>query len=260
MRKRARKVLARSFTDWINHRKGYGKGNIVVFEAIDRRSFLAGFAAVVSDKPRYLARHEWLKLVALGDQGASLPPLRFPVALNSSRTAFLDQYGMPCFACGDSPQYLIQQLSKPDVKAYLFDRAVRGINVLWMIAADKIYQSNPPYNLAGNAPFSGADFANFNEPHWAHVDYVMQRCLAYGMTVLLMPLFVGLSGQQGYLTILKASSNAVMRRYETFLANRYKGFPNLIWLLGADADPNDSAATPSLTSLPWPSRPLIPFI
>jgi hypothetical protein len=199
--------------------------------------------------PRYLQPRARSELVDLADQGASLPPLRFPIALNSDRTAFIDQYGRSCFACGDAPQYLIQQLSKPDIEAYLLDRAMRGINVLWMIAADKIYQSNPPNNLAGDAPFSGADFTNFNEPYWAYVDYVMQRCLAYGVTVLLMPLFVGLNGTQGYLTSLKESGNEVIQGYGIFLANRYKSFPNLIWLLGGDADPNDAAVYAKLDRL-----------
>jgi hypothetical protein len=189
------------------------------------------------------------ELVALADQGASLPPLQFPTALNSDRTAFIDRYGEPCFACGDAPQYLIQQLSKPDIEAYLFDRAARGINVLWMIAADRLYQSNPPNNLVGDAPFGGADFTNFNEPYWAYVDHVMQRCLDYGVTVLLMPLFVGLTGTQGYLTSLKDSSDATIQGYGTFLANRYKSFPNLIWLLGGDADPNDAAVYAKLDKL-----------
>ncbi len=199
--------------------------------------------------PRYFPPPVRSELVALADQGASLPPLQFPIALNSDRTAFVDQYGQPCFACGDAPQYLIQQLSKPDIETYLSDRAVRGINVLWMVAADKIYQSNPPNNLAGDSPFSGADFTNFNESYWVYVDYVMQRCLAYGMTVLLMPLFVGLKGTQGYLTSLQDCSDGVIQGYGTFLGNRYKGFPNLIWLIGGDADPNDAAVYAKLDKL-----------
>jgi hypothetical protein len=184
--------------------------------------------------------------------------MRFPVALNSAGTAFVDQFGSPCFACGDSPQYLIQQLSRDDIEAYLLDRAARGINLLWMIAADRIYQSDPPKNLAGDVPFNGADFTNFNEPYWAHVDYVMQRCLAYGMTVLLMPLFVGLNDRLGYLTSLRGSSKAVIRNYGTFLANRYKGFPNLIWLLGGDADPYDSAVYAKLDMLAMATKAIDP--
>ncbi len=187
--------------------------------------------------------------LAPADQGASPPQLQFPTGLNSDRTAFVDQNGKPCFACGDAPQYLIQQLSKPDIEAYLLDRAARGINVLWMVAADRIYQSNPPNNVAGDAPFSGADFTNFNEPYWAYVDHVMRRCLAYGVTVLLMPLFVGLKDTQGYQTSLKDGGSAVIEGYGTFLGRRYKGFPNLIWLLGGDADPNDAEVYTKLDKL-----------
>jgi hypothetical protein len=210
---------------------------------------MVGCAAVGADIPRYLPSRARSGFVALADQGSRPPPLQFPIGLNSERTAFIDQYGKPCFACGDAPQYLIQQLSKPDIEAYLADRAARGINVLWIIAADRIYQSHPPKNLAGDAPFNGADFTNFNEPYWAHVDHVMQRCLAYGMTVLLMPLFVGLKDRWGYLTSLTESSDAVIEGYGTFLANRYKDFPNLIWLLGGDADPNDAAVFSKLDKL-----------
>jgi hypothetical protein len=213
----------------------------VLLNTINRRSFLAGCAAAASKIPNYSPTRTRSKLLALADEGGSAAPSRFPIALNSDRTAFLDQFGSPCFACGDSPQYLIQQLSKPEIEDYLSDRATRNINILWMIAADRVYQTNPPNNLAGDAPFGGADFTNFNEHYWAYVDHVMQRCLAYGMTVLLMPLFVGLNGREGYLDSLRGSGKAVIRDYGTFLGNRYKGFPNLIWLLGGDADPSDTA-------------------
>jgi hypothetical protein len=213
---------------------------------MDRRSFLVGCVATVADVPGYISRPS---LAALAAQAAPPLPLRFPVALNSARTAFVDQYGELCFACGDAPQYLIQQLSNPDVEAYLGDRAARGMNILWMIAADKIYQSNPPYNSAGEAPFKGADFTNFHEPYWAHVDHVMQRCLAYGMTVMLMPLFVGVKPTEGYLTTLPHTSDEVIEGYGTFLANRYKGFPNLIWLIGGDADPNNAVVFGKLDKL-----------
>ncbi|WOH68050.1 DUF4038 domain-containing protein [Bradyrhizobium sp. BWA-3-5] len=188
-------------------------------------------------------------VAASADQPVSSLPLRFPVGLNAQRTAFVDQFGELCFACGDAPQYLIQQLSNPDVEIYLSDRAARGINIVWMIAADKIYQSNPPYNFAGEAPFKGADFTNFHEPYWAHVDHVMQRCLAYGMTVLLMPLFVGVKPAEGYLTTLPHTSDAAIEEYGSFLGKRYQNFPNLIWLIGGDADPNNAVVYGKLDKL-----------
>jgi hypothetical protein len=211
---------------------------------IDRRSFLIGCAAVVSGMRRVSST-----ALAHAGQDVSAPPLRFPVALNTNRTAFIDQHGSPCFACGDAPQYLIQQLSRSDIDLYLADRASRGINTLWMIAADKVGPSHPPYNLAGDAPFNGADVTNINEPYWAHVDYVMRRALAYGQTVMLMPLFTGATAVHGYLTSLTSSSGSVLERFGTFLGNRYKSFPNLIWLLGGDADCRNTKAYAKLNVL-----------
>jgi hypothetical protein len=168
-------------------------------------------------------------------------PTGFPVDLDASKRFLVDQSGQPCFSCGDSPQCLMQQLSKTEIEYYLSDRASRGINILWMIAVDNVYQNNPPKNRAGDAPFMDTDFANFNGPYWNHVDYVMQRCLAHGITVLLMPAFMGLSASQGYYASFFGASDAVVQNYAIFLGNRYRNFPNLIWLLGGDADPNNSA-------------------
>src|SRR5579885_3191320 len=108
---------------------------------LDRRSFTAQLIASAG-----------LGLFRFSSSAAATP-ISFPVGLDATKRFFVDQSGSPCFACGDSPQYLIQQLSRTDVEYYLGDRASRGINVLWMIAADKIYQSNPPFNHAGDAPF-----------------------------------------------------------------------------------------------------------
>jgi hypothetical protein len=65
------------------------------------------------------------------------------------------------------------------------------------------------------------------------VDYVMQRCLSWGMTVLL-----GLNDSRGSHSRFYRSSDAVVQGYAAFLGNRYRSFPNLIGLLGSDADPN----------------------
>jgi hypothetical protein len=213
----------------------------VSFRTMNRRSFFIGFAAVASDMQRQFLPRVPSTVLAQADQDASVHPSGFPVALNSNRIAFIDQHGTPCFACGDAPQYLIQQLSRPEIDLYLADRASRGFNILWMIAADGKYQSNPPNNLNGDPPFNGADFTNFNEPYWAYVDHVMQRALTYGMTVLLMPAFMGLTDSGGYRSVFYNSSDAVLQGYASFLGNRYKSFPNLIWTLGGDADPANSA-------------------
>ena len=168
-------------------------------------------------------------------------PLGFPVGLNATKKWFIDQNGNPCFACGDAPQFLPDQLSSSDVELYLSDRAMRGMNLLWMIVVNNVGTSNPPYNANGDAPFNGADFTNLNSAYWNYIDHIMQRCRVYGITVVVMPAFMGLNDLQGYHSIFYNSSDAVVQGYASFLGTRYKGFPNLIWALGGDADPNNAA-------------------
>lgn len=168
------------------------------------------------------------------------PLTGYPVGLNAAKTCFIDQNGNPCFGCGDAPQMLPEMLSKSDIETYLSDRASRGINLLWMIMADRIYQTSPPNNNNGDAPFSGANFTNFNSAYWNYNDYIMQRALAWGQTVLFMPAFMGLTDAEGYRSSFYGSSDAVLQAYASFIGARYSGFKNLIYLLGGDADPNNA--------------------
>jgi len=211
----------------------------------NRRSFLVGFSAAASGVQLRLRS----VVQTLADWEPSISEMRFPVALNSTRTAFVDQFGSPCFACGEDAAYLNEQLLKSDIEVYLSDRAARGFNMLWLIPVDTVYQSNPPNDAYGNAPFKGANFTNFNEAYWNYVDYVMQRCLRYGMTVLLMPAFIGQNAAQGYYDKFYKQSDAMLHGYGTFLGDRYKSFPNLIWLLGGDADPNNRTEWAKLNTL-----------
>jgi hypothetical protein len=171
------------------------------------------------------------------------PPITgYPVGLNAAKTCFLDQNGNPCFACGDAPQYLSEQLQKSDIELYLSDRASRGINIGWWIIADKLYQSNPPNDAYGNAPFSGGDFLGMasQTAYWNYIDYVLGRALTYGITMIMMPAFMGLDSASGYQTAWKAASDATLQGYAAFLGARYSGFKNVIWLIGGDADPADT--------------------
>lgn len=165
----------------------------------------------------------------------------YPVGLDATKKYFLDQNGNPCFGCGDAPQELITMLGKSDIELYLSDRASRGMNLLWIIAADNVYQTSPPNNLNGDAPFTGGNFVTLNPAYWNYVDYVMQRCAVWGQTVLFMPAFMGLDGASGFQTAWKAASDAILQGYAAALGARYSGFKNLIWLLGGDADPADTS-------------------
>lgn len=179
------------------------------------------------------------------------PYLSFPVNLDSTKTFFVDQQGNPCFAVGEDAFDLIEQLTATQVDQYLADRASRGVNLIWLGVVDNIYQATPPNNQAGNAPFSGGNFVGMasQSSYWNFVDTVMQRCQFYGITVLLMPEFVGHSDAQGWHSAFYSLSTAIIQAYAAFLTARYGGYSNLIWLLGGDADPNNATSYTALNTL-----------
>jgi hypothetical protein len=154
----------------------------------------------------------------------------------------------PVFITGDAAWSLMTQLDNSEAEVYLSDRASRGFNFIWCGAVDNYFQSNPPKNYYGSSPFDGPDFTNENADYWAHVDYVLNRAAAYGITVALNPGFVGLRPPRGYVASYQSSSDSVINAYGAFLGDRYKGFANLVWALGGDVDP-ENGVVPKLTDL-----------
>jgi len=155
----------------------------------------------------------------------------------------------PLFLVGDSAWDLIEQLDNADAATYLADRGSRGFNILWLAAADNVYQTNPPNNYYGSAPFDGADFTNEDAGYWAHVDYIVRLAQSYGITMGLDPGFGGLLNADGYRNSYLTSSDQVVNAYGVWLGNRYKNFPNILWVLAGDSDPTDTGLYEKLNQL-----------
>ena len=94
---------------------------------------------------------------------------------------------------------------------------------------------NNPWN--GGAAFTGMDRAS---AYWAHVDDVLQRAAAHGITVLAGTAFTGAFDNCSfpYYGNMATTSDATLTAYGAFLGNRYKSYPNIIWLQGGDANVN----------------------
>jgi Protein of unknown function (DUF4038)/Putative collagen-binding domain of a collagenase len=232
-----------------------------------RRSLLAWASAAALLSLIFCVIHFRKRIAAAHDAGFSLqvqdqkssPVQRVPRSIVSAAGQFitLDPTGRflvnsitnrPVFIVGDSAWSLITQLDNSDVELYLSDRAARGFNFIWCAAADNYYQSTPPKDSYGDSPFDGPDFTHEDARYWAHVDFVLQRAAAHGITVALNPAFVGLTSPGGYLRSYQESSDSSIAAYGEFLGDRYKGYANLIWALGGDVDP-ETGVLPKLTAL-----------
>ena len=173
----------------------------------------------------------------------------YPLKISSSGRYLVDQNNKPFFITGEQGWTLITELANSDVGVYLSDRSSRGYNAVWLAAADNTYQSNEPYDYYGNKPFDGADFTNEDATYWAHVDYVVQQAASHGIVMMLDPAFVGLNSTSGYLSSYLNSSDAVVTAYGAWLGARYKSFPNVMWVLGGDADPAISGLYSKMSDL-----------
>jgi hypothetical protein len=171
---------------------------------------------------------------------ATAAPGQF-MALDPTHKFLMDfRTNKPVFITGDSPWSLEVQLSDSDIQLYLADRALKGFNAIWIGLADNVYSNHPPADFYGNVPFNGADFTNENPAYWSRVDQTIAWAADRGIAVLADPAFVGPECRDGYCESYRRSSEEVVRRYGEFLGDRYKRFPNIVWLIGGDADPRDA--------------------
>jgi hypothetical protein len=169
------------------------------------------------------------------------------MALSADKTHLVNTFTHePVFISGDTAQDLSVQLcSNSDVETYLSNRAAKHMNLIWVFLIDIIQHDGKggvQNDSCGTNPWNGGtDFTGMSSAtaYWAHVDYVLQKAAAYGITVLAGTAFPGSfdSCTSPYYSSMVASSDATMTAYGAFLGNRYKSYPNIIWLMGGDANP-----------------------
>src|SRR4029079_3575840 len=84
--------------------------------------------------------------------------------------------------------------------------------------------------FTANVPSTGSyDLTKTNEAYFAHIDYIINLAAQYGIQVLLDPCETG-----SFLSVMLANGTNRCRAYGQFLGNRYKNFPNIIWMSGND--------------------------
>jgi hypothetical protein len=164
----------------------------------------------------------------------------FAAGVSADRRSFVDQRGEPWFGVGDTAWSLFGQLSRADVDRYLDDRAGRGFNLVLASVLENHYSDDPPNNAEGNPPFVGDIFRSEpNEAYWEWVDYVVEAAQARGITLLLVPAYLGFDGaDDGLAEEVADASEDEMASYGRFLGDRYGQFPNIAWLLGHDQMPS----------------------
>jgi hypothetical protein len=155
--------------------------------------------------------------------------------------------GKPFFWLGDTVWLLAQVPSREDIDLYLKTRAEQGFTVIQLTAVmgeERVWGTKRATSL-GDLPFVEHDVARpavtpGNDPahaqqydYWDHLDYVIDRIHAHGFRTALVTYFVGWQGE-GYNYLKKENAYG----YGRFLGERFRGKPEIFWLLGGDNTPN----------------------
>jgi hypothetical protein len=182
-----------------------------------------------------------LEVIALWHvvQPSSAPS--WPLSVSVNKRYLVDNNNVPVYWTGDAAWGIAVVPKRQEISLYLADRAQKSVNVALVRLIDhKFTDHDPPWsNVYGDAPFSknfwgGAfDFTETNERYWQHVDWVVREAYRYGITILAAPCYLGYRlGDQGWADQMAENGEDRLWEYGQWLGNRYKDYPNLVWVMG----------------------------
>ena len=153
---------------------------------------------------------------------------------NNGRLTVRGQYlvhenGKPFFWLGNTAWLLPERLNRDEVEYYLTREGEEGYNVEQIQVLDSNY---PTFNVYGQQAFDDSfdmeKFAGNGQSvygYWDHLDYIVDMAERQGIYIAMDCIW---GGQVKRLTPEKAA------KYGRFLGERYKGRPNIIWMIGGD--------------------------
>jgi hypothetical protein len=142
--------------------------------------------------------------------------------------------GSPFFYLGDTGWELFHRLNKEETEKYLENRRLKGFTVIQAVVLAELDGLNTP-NAEGNKPLINNDPQKPNEAYYAHVDWVIRKAAEKGIYIGLLPTWGDkIDKRWGVGPVIFNQENAF--RYGQWIGNRYKDFPNIIWINGGDRE------------------------
>jgi hypothetical protein len=136
--------------------------------------------------------------------------------------------GKPFFWLGETAWLLPSRSNQDEVNYFINETGKNGFNVIQI----SVLHSIPAMNSYGHyATPDGFDFKNIDKQgeynYWKHIDYIVECAQRNGIYIGIVCVW-GSNVQAGKLPLEDA------RKYGVFLANRYRKYPNIIWIIGGD--------------------------
>lgn len=140
----------------------------------------------------------------------------------------MHENGTPFFWLGDTGWLMPERLNRDEVSFYLERCRQAGYNVVQVQTVNGV----PATNAYGQASMpDGFDFSRIDREgtygYWDHMDYIVRAAESKGIYIGMVCIWGGLV-RSGFMNEEEA------KQYGTFLANRYKDCPNIVWIIGGD--------------------------
>jgi hypothetical protein len=161
-------------------------------------------------------------------QGKKLPWDNGKLRVTENHRFLEHENGTPFFWLGDTGWLASSRLTRDGMDQYFNSLSKDDFNVVQVSILHEI----PFFNAYGRPALPyGMDFKKIGVSpeygYWDHVDYMIRSAAKRGLYVALVCVWGGPVNAG-----LMSEKNAV--DYGTFLANRYKNCPNIIWIIGGD--------------------------
>jgi Protein of unknown function (DUF4038) len=167
----------------------------------------------------------------------------YPLKVSSNNRYLVDQNNVLFMIVGDSPHSLIGRMSKPEAEFYMANRERFGINTLWveLLCNNKTACNSDGTTFDGIPPFTvPGGISTPNPAYLQRVDDMLNIAGAHGIMILLDAVET-----DGWLATFKLNGLEKAAAFGRYLGNRYKDFPNIIWMYGNDfqtwTNPTDDA-------------------
>src|SRR5450759_5660232 len=152
--------------------------------------------------------------------------------ISENRRFLIFEDGTPFFYLGDTGWELFHRLNKDDAEKYLENRRAKGFTVIQAVALAEFDGLNTP-NAEGNKPLINNNPLTPNEKYFEHVDWVIKAAAEKGLYIGLLPTW-GDKWNKKWGIGPKIFNPENAKAYGKFLGQRYKTYPNIIWILGGD--------------------------
>jgi hypothetical protein len=159
-----------------------------------------------------------------------------PLQVSPDHRYLADAQGKPFLYHADTGWMLFVHPTPAEARQYLLKRRDQGFTVIQVMLTGFADTTN----WAGQRPFGGDDLTQPNEAFFRHADWVIRQADSLGLVLAVAPLWVGCCGEGwgGKGAAIERNGPEKCFRYGQYLANRYQGFRNVLWIIGGDNDPH----------------------